>query len=334
MGRILAATAAMSVAWTMLAGTAYAAEPARDDSRYLYALTRESAIDCALMQQTLSTLKQPTDHEWYRRHFAMALTWQAVAEKLNGGPLPQSFYDSRVEALAAMEAPGLDDMAELAHFSRPCEVMRNIHNEYYDAIGPLEDKNPEIFADKAALKIQTGGDTYPDPPRKTLTFGDWTYEARGNSCIATHTFKDGATLKLAFTNFFDGVLAFEWSKLPPFDNEADDYSDQFTRHLVGVDYDEETYARILKPGVTYDNFKGTGLFIDRQMVASLNSASGRTTGRTYYMGESIQRPYYNKFPAGREVTIKVLGKETHKVSIANPAMWNEISNCMGQYPFG
>ena len=86
--------------------------------------------------------------------------------------------------------------------------------------------------------------------------------------------------------------------------------------------------------MTYDTFKGTGLFIDRQLVASLNSASGRTTGKTYYLGESIQRPYYNRFPAGREVTIKVLGKETHKVSIANPAMWNEISNCMGQYPFG
>ena len=25
---------------------------------------------------------------------------------------------------------------------------------------------------------------------------------------------------------------------------------------------------------------------------------------------------------------------THKVAIDNPAMWNEISNCMGQYPFG
>ena len=334
MGRILAATAAVSVAWTVLGGPAQAAEPARDDSRYLYALTTESAVDCALLQQTLSTRKQAADHEWYRRHFAMALTWQAVAEQLNGGPVPDSVYDARAAALSTMKAPRLDEIAELAYFSRPCEVMRNIHEQYFDAIGPLEKANPEIFADKAALKIQTGAETYPDPPRKTLTFGEWTFEAVGNSCIASHTFKDKAKLMLVFTNFFDGVLAFEWSKLPPFDNEADDYSAQFERHLVGVDYDEETFARILKPGVTYDSFQGTGLFVDRQMVASLNSASGRTTGRTYYMGESIQRPYYNKFPAGREVTIKVLGKETHKVSIANPAMWNEISNCMGQYPFG
>lgn len=318
----------------LLATPAHASAAPRDDSRYLYALTTQSAVDCALMQQTLSTLKKDSDHEWYRRHFAMALTWQAVAEKLNGGPLPQSFYDSRAEALAAMEAPGLDDMAELAYFSRACEVMRNIHDEYYDAIGPLEDKNPDIFADKAALKIQTGDDTYPDPPRKTLTFGDWAFEARGNSCIASHTFKDGATLKLAFTNFFDGVLAYEWKKLPKFDNEADDYNKQFERHLVGVGYDEETYARILAPGVTYDNFKGTALFIDRQIVAGMNAASGRTNGTSYFMGEAIQRPYYGKFPAGREVTIKVLGKETHKVAIDNPSMWNEISNCMGQYPFG
>ena len=319
---------------TSLCGTAMAAEPARDDSRYLYALTTESAVDCALMQQTLSTLKQSTDPEWYRRHFAMALTWQAVAEKLNGGALPQTLVDARVEVLGKMEAPGLDDLAELAYFSRPCEVMRNIHDAYFEAIGPLEAQHREIFADNAALKNQTGADSYPDPPRKSLTFGAWTFEARGNACTARHAFRDGAVLTLAFTNFFDGVLAFEWSRLPPFDNEADDYPGQFERHLVGIDYDEETFARILKPGVTYANFKGTGLFVDRELVASLNSASGRTTGTSYYMGETIQRPYYNKFPAGRELTIKVLGKETHKVSIDDPAMWNEISNCMGQYPFG
>lgn len=324
----------VALACASLASPAQAAEPPRDDSRYLYALTKESAVDCALMQQTLSTLKQPTDHEWYRRHFAMALTWQAVAEKLNGGPLPDSFYETRAKVLEGMEAPGLDDIAEVAFFSHPCEVMRNIHNEYYEALDSLESQHAEIFADKAALKNQTGADTYSDPPEKSLAFGDWKFVARGNACTATHTFKDGAVLRLAFTNFFDGLLAFEWKKLPRFDNEADDYVDQFQRHLVGVDYDEETYARILTPGVTYANFKGTALFIDREIVASLNAGSTRTHGTSYFMGESIQRTYYHKFPAGHEVTIKVLGKETHKVSIDDPAMWNEISNCMGQYPFG
>ena len=334
MGRILAAATALPAICAALTGTVQAAEPPRDDSRYLYALTRESAVDCALMQQTLAILKKDTDHEWYRRHFAMALTWQAVAEKLNGGTLPESFYEARGAALSSMEAPGLDDLSEVAFFSRPCEVMRNIYDDYYDATGPLEKQSPEIFADNAAMKNQTGADNYPDPPRKSLTFGQWSFEARGNACTATHTFKDGAVLKLAFTNFFDGVLAFEWNKLPKFDNEADDYVEQFERHLVGIDHDKETFARILKPGVTYANFKGTALFIDREIVASLNAASGRTNGTSYFMGEAIQRPYYSRFPAGREVTIKVLGKETHKVSIDDPAMWNEISNCMGQYPFG
>lgn len=323
-----------ALALTSLGGAAQAAEPPRDDSRYLYALTKEAAVDCALMQQTLSTAKKPTDHEWYRRHFAMALTWQAVAEKLNGGPLPDSFYEARAEILTGMEAPGLDDIAEVEFFSRPCEVMRHIHSEYYEAVDQLEPQHPEIFADKAAMKNQTGADSYPDLPRKTLVFGAWSFQAAGNGCTATHSFKDGAVLKLAFTNFFDGVLEYDWKKLPKFDNEADDYVEQFERHLVGVGYDEETYARALEPGVTYANFKGTGLFIDGAIVASLNGGSGRTNGTSYFMGETIQQPYYNKFPAGRDVTIKVLGKETHKVSIDNPAMWNEISNCMAQYPFG
>lgn len=308
--------------------------PPRDDSRYQYGLTLDAVIDCMLIQNTLTQLKEESDPEWYRRHFAMTLTWQALAEKLNGGPVSQEAIDARVKALEAFEVPGLDDLSELAFAARPCEIIRHIHEDYYDALADIEDVNPALFADFAAKKNQTGADEYPDLPAKQINFGDWTYESRGNGCIATHMFEDGAMLRLGFTNFFDGGLTFEWDELPPIDIDADDYAAQFEPHNAGATTDEETYADIYAEGVNYDNYPGTALFIDEQVIGGMNPASGRSQGTRYVFGETIQRPYYNAFPAGKELTIKVLGKETHRVSIDNPALWNEMSNCMAQYPFG
>ncbi|MDX2288923.1 MAG: hypothetical protein NW217_08905, partial [Hyphomicrobiaceae bacterium] len=271
---------------------AMAAGPARDDSRYQYALTLDAAMDCALIQQTLSTMKKDSDPEWYRRHFAMAATWQAVAEQLNGGAPSDEAYAARANTLNARHDPALDDLTEITGWAQPCEVMRQIHEEYYSALDALEPQYPDLFADNSGKKNQTGTDVYPDLPRKTLTFGDWAFAASGNQCRLTHTFADGAVLTLGFTNFFDGELTFAWKRLPKLDPERDDYAAQIAPHLKGTASDEETFATILANGVTYESFPGTAIFVDHRIVGTMNPNSGRSSGQSYAFGEAIQHPYY------------------------------------------
>ena len=289
---------------------------------YKYALTLPAAQRCRDVQERLSAAKQTSDATWSRYHKAMALTWDRVADGLGdtGKSTPS----------AALRSASIKQLAEMA---KPCEVLSRIHEPYSAASFDIEESDPILFADNAARKFQTGGEP-AELPRKQITFDAWEFEARGNSCLATHTFEDGATLRLGMTNFFDGAITFEWDELPSIDVEADDYEEQLQPHGKGSASDEDTYARIYAQGFNYANFPGTAIFVDRQIIASMNPASGNTSGTRYVFGEAIQKPYYNTLPAGKMLTIKVLGKETHRLNIDDPAFWNEMSNCMAQYPFG
>ncbi|MXO91243.1 hypothetical protein [Pontixanthobacter aquaemixtae] len=310
----------------------------RDDSSYLYELTPETVSTCALLQKEFSLLKKDSDAEWSRRHMAMSLTWQQLLRTISPEDLdPMAKLASEEAALSATLAKQADPAAYLAEQSRVCEIVATIHSETFNgATLDIEDTDPELFAGYAAKKNQSGLDEFPEPPTKTLTFGDWNFEAKGNSCIATHTFDDGAVLQLGLTNFFDGALRFTWDGLPELDAEseegADEYEVQMARHRAGSAFDDD-YNTIMAEGVTFENYPGTALFVDDKLIAG-PAGEGASHGQRYIFGPYMQSNYYNMLPLGTEIRVKVLGKDTHSVKIDDPAMWNEISNCMAQYPYG
>lgn len=313
------------------------AQPVRDDSRYRYALTQDAAMDCTLVHDIWSRAVEKTDPEVSRQHLAMLFSWMAIADKFNGAEITPDEFNARYPALAARagikEFTGeaqltLDVIRPLA---RTCEIISNLHDEYLAAVSEQAEKYPETFADKAAMKSQSG-EVPLDLPAKTLTFRDWEFNAKGNSCIAVHEFDDGTRLTLGFTNFFDGAIRLEGKKLPKLDPEADDYDELYAKHSAGGDYDEETFRATFAEGVTYADYPGTAIFVDELPLALMQHGAGAE--RQYLFGAYVQGPYYNALPLGKELTIKVLGKTRYSLAIDDPAFWNEMSNCMAQYPYG
>lgn len=296
---------------------------------YHYGLTSEKAGECALLQGYMSRAKA-ADTDWSRYHKAMQRTWAMLSAKLNGGEVTASEAQERTASINARLPEGGISIAVAEELLRPCEVMSRIHDEYSAMSFELGEKDEALFADNAARKFQTGGEPAP-APTKDLTFGDWTFAARGNSCTATHTFKDKTTLTFGFTNFFDGAIRLAGKKLPKLDPEGDDYEDQFNRHKAGGDFNDDS-AAVFADGVDYASYPGTAVFVDGEPIALPSFGVGKES--EYVLGAYVQRPYYNVLAEGQEMTIKVLGKEKYKLSLPNPEFWNEMSNCMAQYPFG
>ncbi|MDN3647064.1 hypothetical protein QWY75_12700 [Pontixanthobacter aestiaquae] len=319
-------------------GPGYGPGHGRDDSRYLYAVTSETAARCAVLQNEFSARQREANPEWSRRHTAMSLTWQQLVREL----APD---DTALIAKATARDPKLtaeldkhdDPLMLLAERSRICEVTATVNSlSYNGATFVIEEQNPEIFADFAAKANQSGLEEFPEPPTKSIKFGDWLFEAKGNSCSATRTMRDGAVLTLGFTNFFDGSLKFEWDGLPELDGQSEEgeeeYEAMMRRHMAGYASDND-FGPVIAEGFTFATYPGTALFVDDKLIAR-PFGEGMSDGRKYYFGAYTQANYYNMIPTGKEVVVKVLGEETHRVRIDDPAMWNEMSNCMAQYPYG
>lgn len=310
----------------------------RDDNRYLYALTAEKAAYCAALQNAFSVRQKNADPEWSRRHKAMALTWQQLVRDLapDDGPLITKAAnpdEALNDQLDAQENP----LAALVEHSQVCEVTAAVNGLAYNgAAFVVQDTAPAIFADSSANKNQSGLKNFPEPPTKNISFGAWEFAANGNSCRAVHTFADGAVLTLGFTNFFDGSLSFEWDQLPRLDAQSEgaegEYEAMMAKHRAGYETDEDNNP-IIKNGYTFATYPGTAFFADDRLVTA-PFGEGMSDGQKYVFGPYVQSNYYNLLPLARELIIKVLGKETHRVKLDNPAMWNEISNCMAQYPYG
>jgi len=323
---------ATSIGLCLITASPLAAEDSspRDDTRYLYSLSKEAIADCAITQSYLSRTMTRTDPEWSRFHRAMSEAWKMVGDAVNDEPFTKEFADARIKAMQDRTPEGMTRVQGSLLIAQECDVISRIHPEYNIAVQTGKEKFPKLFADNAGYKLQTGGE-FPNPPTKEMTIGEWELVARGNSCIATRESKGGGTLVFGFTNFGDGAIRFSSKKLPKLDVESDDYQDDFAKHLEGIAYDED-YTTILAEGVTYEAFKGSGVFVDGKLLAGLTD--GSTNQRNYVFGQGVQSTYYNALPTGTELTIKALGKERLRISLDDPAFWNEMSNCVAQYPFG
>lgn len=327
--------------WTVLAPTlgaviagsaaADTGQPSTQADSYRYALTAEKAHECSLAQGVLSTQKAESNPEWSRNHKAMATVWALLARDLKGGGWSR---EESAQALAKIrqELPGNQlTSAGLTEWVKDCQIIKSLNSAYNVIAMQANEDMPELFAGDAGRKLQTAGE-FAETPSKDLSFEDWTFTARGNSCRAVHQSETGAKLTFGFTNFFDGSISLEWDQLPILDMESDDYYDDLRPHREGGAFDDESGASIFAEGVTYDSYPGTGIFVDGELVAQITDAVGGP--QEYVFGAYIQDPYYNQLAQGQQLTIKVLGKEILAMDNSDPAFWNEMSNCMAQYPFG
>lgn len=306
--------------------------PERDDSRYLYELTVESASVCSFAQNILAQVLTPTDAEAARQHQAISMTWLAIAEDMNGASLSDeellAFWRPKIAHLTEESDPA----AEMRLLSHPCEVMARLYSDrYFGTVRNLEEGLPELFADRAAFVHQAGGE-YPDPPDKEMIYDEWIFVARGNSCQASPLTLEGIDLTFAFTNFFDGRITISSAAFPSADMDSDDYEAFFAPHRAGADRDED-FIPVMAEGLTYETYPGTALFVDGQLLGGPVTGA-MTDPDVWVFGAGVQQPYYNLLPLGGELRVKVLGEEVHRIALPGPAFWNEMSNCMAQYPFG
>ena len=307
---------------------------AAPSAAYKYQLTAKTAYECGVLHAYAQKLKAATNPEWATNHKAMNAAWMGVAIERNIGEFKTGVIDRWADELDDRigRQGSTVELEPVLKALEPCEVMSTLYRGDYDeAVRRGEATRPELFPEGAAFKLQTGGEV-PDAPEKELTFDDWFFFARGNLCFAAPTDTQNGKLTLGFINFFDGSLTLEGDNLPEL--TEDNYETEMPKHQAGISWsrEEDVFLPVLDEGVTYDSFQGTAIFIDQKPVAMLNGEY-LSMGTKYVFGAHIQRPYFNLMPIGRELTVKVLGKETHRFPI-KPALWNEIAECMAQYPFG
>ncbi len=172
----------------------------------------------------------------------------------------------------------------------------------------------------------------PSIPEKDLSFGDgWTFQSRGNNCNATRTIGKDLTLRLAFTNFEDGYVWLSGKALPAIGD------DEGAKHETGAGSVEDADGNsvdTLDAGVTYASFPGTAIFVDGHVAARF--VYGETAGgKTSYKLGHLQSAVWPRLKAGQEMRVKLLGKEAAVVQLsAATGLWDEMQDCINQYPNG
>ena len=186
-----------------------------------------------------------------------------------------------------------------------------------------------------ALLLAAGSSAAFEPPpipEKDLAFGDgWTFQSRGNNCTATRMLGKDLTLRLAFTNFEDGYVWLSGKGLPAI---GDDEGAKHAKGAGSVEDAEGNYVDALDGGVTYASFPGTAIFVNGHVAARFvygETASGKTS---YKLGH-LQSAVWPRIKAGKEMRVKLLGKEAAVVQLsAATGLWDEMQDCISQYPNG
>lgn len=286
---------------------------------YLYHLTQQSAYDCATIQANLKELAATDYPDVSRAHAAMNITWHSLARELKGSELGDEDYDASAARLIARLPEGPISYASLAELAKPCEIMSNLHSEYFEMSVKQAQYFQDIFADRAALRNQAGGETLPAPV-KDLVIDGWIFSARGNLCLAGYAFDDGAALTFMFSNYSDGSIKYSWDGLPELDFDDDNYDELVKRHSEG------------RTGARFSDYPGTAVFADGKFVAAMSA--GMSNGHEYSFGHGFQGQYFGTLAGSQELSVKVLGKQTHTITFNGAELWNEMAECVAQYPFG
>lgn len=316
------------------------AVPAAAEEEETPQLAYQEAARCGVLNSLMGVLVEG-DPEQVRTREAMALTWFALGG--DGSALSEAeqtaafdaVHTEEGEAVVAQPAAGTARADHLLLRLKDCDKLRRAHaSDYADMAALLATAAPEKFAGDIALGRQ--GKEPPPIPRKDLSFGDgWTFQSRGNSCIATRDIGKGMALRLGFTNFSDGNIMLSGPALPRIDEaKAEELA---ARHAKGAGFVEDAEGNLpdrLDPGVSYANFPGTALFVDGGIAARF--IYGLTEdGETSYRLGHLQSEVWPKLKAGKVLTVKILGKEVGALRLdAADGLWAEMQSCIDQYPDG
>lgn len=298
------------------------------------------AARCGVLNSLMGVLVEG-DAEAVRTREAMALTWFALASDRSAlSDAEQTAAFDRVhkeegEAVVAQPAEGSARADHLIGRMTACDKLRRAHlDAYRDMAELLALAAPEKFADGAALERQ--GREPPPIPRKDLSFGDgWTFQSRGNSCIATRPLAKDLTLALRFTNFNDGNIWLSGKALPRIDEgKSEALSAQHEKGASAGEDAEGNPRDRFDPGVTYVNFPGTAIFVDGAVAARFIYGATEDGATDYKLG-ALQEYYWPTLKAGRTMQVKVLGKGMGVVQLAAAGgLWAEMQTCIDQYPDG
>lgn len=301
-------------------------------------LTAESAIRCGALQQFLIPVSADNPVQ-ARRHEAMMLTWYAVGKRLSANEAAaKSVFEKVAADLGASLPPeSAGDAAFITAVRdglKPCGVMRVLNNDLYrEEAEKWLVADPVLFADRAAYESQTGLPV-PPQPEKRLSFGPWTLDATGSRCTANLTFSPGQIFTLGLTTFDDGNLRLASPALPRLDYATEDSGEKaLAAHQAGTTVNED-YVSVLAVGVTRENYPGTALFLDGEFLSAFMDYPETAEPVTYVFG-GLQKHFYPRLRLGRELEVVVLGKEKFRFRIdGDDAFWDELDNCVAEYPNG
>ena len=301
-------------------------------------LSAEAAMRCGVLNSLMGVLEEG-DAEKSRARNAMALTWFSLAgdmQHVDEAERKAAFdraHNEEGEAVIALPAEGDARAQHLLKRLNGCDVLKKAHLDDFRVMADfLATADAAQFAGDAALGRQ--GKEPPPIPRKDLTFGDgWTFHSRGNNCTAMRPLGTGLTLELRFTNFNDGSIWLSGDGLPPVPEDQVEALE--ARHRKGVVLDETGDAGWqLAPGTRYINFAGTGLFTDGALTAHYDFGLTEDGVTRYRLG-SIQSLYWDEIKAGKELRVKLLGREVGVIPmVAARGLWAEMQTCIDQYPDG
>ena len=303
-------------------------QPSTDSSEYLYDRTVEKVLDCGVVQTMLWRPLMNSETDLETLHYSSMVTWFEMANVLKGSDLSNDEINAAGDRVkerlgGEIEREGLIELA------KTCTILA-MHNsdalddaDYRSIAERMEEELPDLVSASAARKLQTGGDYAPEP-EKELVFGKWLFSGKGRGCRAGYVFDDGASFILNFNTFRDGHMIFEWDQLDPLPEDHEAFATAYDAHQQGIGTSEE-------PGFDYDSFPGSAVFADGKLVAGLGQIS---QGTRYIFGQTVQFAYFTDIVGAKVITIKILGEETHRIEMDDARLWNEMSNCSAQYPFG
>ncbi|WP_077145167.1 hypothetical protein [Sphingopyxis sp. KK2] len=301
-------------------------------------LTYGEAARCGVLNSLMGVLEEG-DAEKSRQRTAAALTWFTLAggdTSLDEAGQKAAFdrvHTEEGEAVVALPAEGSARHDHMLTRLTACDKLRRAHYEdYRDTAEFLATADAAQFAGDAALARQ--GREPPPIPRKDLSFGDgWTFQSRGNNCTAMRPLGKALTLELRFTNFNDGSIWLSGKGLSPVPEDQDEAL--AAKHRKGLVFDEAgSEGWQMAPATTYANFAGTGLFTDGALTAHYDLGLTEDGATRYRLG-SIQSLYWDELKAGKELRVKLLGKEVGVIPMAAAGgLWAEMQTCIDQYPDG
>ncbi len=162
--------------------------------------------------------------------------------------------------------------------------------------------------------------------------------------MATRAITPDIEIDIAFTSVGGSSINIAGKTLPAIvhdedgeDDEDEDAPGPNDAHYEGsheVRGADGGYIPRLDPGIDYDNFPGTALFVDGDIAARFSFGQSREDKTVYHLN-GFKGEQWPIIEGGKEMRLKLLGAEAGVIPIgAAHGLWREMRNCIAGYPGG